>query len=564
VPDDHRAPRSRPRFAGELPGSTPERRPQTRRPSRPSDEPTRITPPVPPPLRESRESRDGRPQRKPGLPQRQRREPHEAFEPLRPRKPPLPSKPLVDKPRGPKPPIDKPRGSKPPIDKPRGPKPTEEPTRLTPPVSKPVVRKRPPKPTVAQSTVTHRLWRNEPTVLIPVVGDDEPPPPKPAEPAPSTRLQQKRERKDHRALMLAKSSLALAAVLVFLAAGGAWGMKEWYNSKFEQVAALDEESKDIKHKAAQIGTENFLILGSDTRAGAPKGAGIGTEKTIKGARSDTLMIAHLPKDRERAILVSFPRDLEITRPACHRWNYKTGEYSQEVIPETPRVKLNTAYAEGGPKCVIKWVQKQTGMGMNHFVGIDFGGFKGMVDAVGGVEVTVDTPIEDSILGTVVEKPGRTKLTGDRALSFVRARHVAGDPTSDYGRIKRQQQFIAALLGKAMSREVLFSPDKLTGFVNAFAASTFGDNIDVDQLLTLAQSMKGMNSKTVKFLTVPTTGYANELGNEVLLEEQAAELFAALIHNKPVPGIDDQKPADKEHESEQPAEGETQASELENP
>ncbi|MGH3431695.1 MAG: LCP family protein, partial [Thermocrispum sp.] len=416
---------------------------------------------------------------------------------------------------------------------PLGPRPADAPP-------KPLVRKRPPKATVAQTTVTQRLWRNEPTELIPVVGDDKPPPQPPDEPAPSTRLQQKRVRKDHRAVLLAKSTVAAVAVLIFLATGGAWGVKEWYNSKFVEIAALDEESTDIKHKAAQLGDENFLILGSDTRAGAPKGAGIGTEKTIKGARSDTLMIAHLPKDRKRAVIVSFPRDLEITRPECQRWNYKTGEYSEELMPETPQVKLNTAYAEGGPKCVIKWVQRQTGMRMNHFVGIDFGGFKGMVDAVGGVQVKVDKPIVDSILGTVVEKPGTTTLTGDRALSFVRARHVSGDPTSDYGRIKRQQQFIAALLAKTMSREVLLDPGKVTGFVNAFAASTFGDNVGVDDMLELASSLKGMNADKVKFLTVPTTGYANDRGNEVLLADQAGELFSAIIHNKAIPGLADEQ------------------------
>lgn len=531
-------------------------------------------------------------------PAAERREP--GTEAPRPRKSlePLPSRPLVAPPTEKKRPAKKPAEPKTtvhkPVAKPSARKPVEPKTTIAKPVAKPPERKpserkprggRPPAPKLTERTMfpgpkpgkagerteVYRPWRNEPTVLIPVVGDDDEPPPRPDTPAPATRLQQKRERKDHRALFIGKISLAVAAVLVFLAAGGAWGMKVWYNSKFTEVVALDEQSKDIKHSAAQLGDENFLILGSDTRAGAPKGAGIGTEKTIKGARSDTLMIAHLPKDRSRAILVSFPRDLEVTRPECKRWNYKTGKYSDELMPETPQVKLNTAYAEGGPQCVTKLIQKMTGMRMNHFVGIDFSGFKGMVDAVGGVEVDVDMPIEDSILGTVVEKAGKTTLTGDRALSFVRARHVAGDPTSDYGRIKRQQQFIAALLGKTMSQEVLLSPSKLTGFVNAFAASTFGDNIDVDQLLTLAQSMKGMSSKTVKFLTVPTTGYANELGNEVLLEEQAAEVFAALIHSKPVPGIDDVDPkdgkdkkSDKEGSGGSQEETETAAQDAENP
>nr|WP_286900763.1 LCP family protein [Thermocrispum sp.] len=417
-------------------------------------------------------------------------------------------------------------------------KPEDEPQQPRPRLpAPPPPRPRPPKLTSAQSTVVQRSWRNEPTVVIPKVTEDGEPPQKPDEPAPSTRLQEKRERKDRRLLLAGKAAAATLAVLIFLAAGAAWGMKTWYDSKFTEVSALDQESKDIKNKAAQVGDENFLILGSDSRVGAPKGAGIGTEETVKGARSDTIMIAHLPKERDRAVLVSFPRDLEITRPECHRWNYKTGEYSDEVVPETPQVKLNTAYAEGGPRCVIKWVQKMTGMRMTRFVGIDFAGFKEMVDAVGGVQVKVDTPIVDSILGTVVDKPGLVTLTGDQALSFVRARHVEGDPTSDYGRIKRQQQFIAALLTKTMSRDVLLDPDKLTSFVNAFADATFGDNIGVDQLLELAQSLKGLDTDSVVFLTVPTTGYANERGNEVLLEDRAQELFSAIIHNEPIPGVD---------------------------
>lgn len=389
----------------------------------------------------------------------------------------------------------------------------------------------PAAPSPAAAPPVDRPWRNEPTQIIAAVTvgaeEDEP----------RTRLQAKRLRRRERATTAAKSLVVSLAVLVFVTTGGAWGTKAWYDSKFNQVAALDEESAHIQDAPAQLGDENFLMIGSDTRIGAEPGEGIGNADEIPGARSDTLMIAHVPADRRRAIVVSFPRDLEVARPDCQRWDPVTGEYSDEIVPGADIEKLTLVYSIGGPKCTLKLVQQLTGMKINHFVGIDFNGFKGMVDAVGGVQVSVEEPVVDQTLGTIVEEPGQVTFDGKKALDFVRARKVVGDVTSDYGRIKRQQQFISALLTKAMSRDVLFDPTKLTDFVTAFAAATFGDNIGVDQMLTLAQSMKGVSTDKITFLTVPTVGFANERGNEVLLEGEADTLFQAIIDNSPLPGED---------------------------
>ncbi|MPY81248.1 MAG: LytR family transcriptional regulator [Actinophytocola sp.] len=386
----------------------------------------------------------------------------------------------------------------------------------------------------ARTSVTTRQWRNAPTEQMPAIEPDTAASKQIKvrydEEKPATRLREKRNRLDHRSILLAKVVFGALAMIVFLATGSAWGMKTWYNSKFEQVAALDVNSADIKDAPAQLGDENFLIVGSDTRAGADQEA-----SGVSGARSDAVMVAHIPKDRDRGVVVSFPRDLEVTRPACQRWDPNTAQYTNEIVPEAPLAKLNTAYAVGGPRCVTKLIQQLTGMRMNHFIGIDFQGFKNMVDAVGGVTVKTDGPIIDGEMGTIATKAGPLPLKGDKALRYVRARKVQGDPTSDYGRMKRQQEFIGALLKKAMSQDVLMSPSKLTNFVDAFAAATFGENVGVDQMLTLAQSMKGLDTGTITFLTVPTTGYANARGNEVLMEEGTNLLFKALINDTPLPG-----------------------------
>ncbi|RZQ65476.1 LytR family transcriptional regulator [Amycolatopsis suaedae] len=368
---------------------------------------------------------------------------------------------------------------------------------------------------------------------------EEPEPEEPAKPE-LTRLQEKKQRHQDRTARIARITAAALACLVFLATGGLWGTKTWFNSKFNEIAALDENSADIKNAAGQNGDENFLIAGSDTRAGAEAEEGVGTAEAVGGARSDSLMIAHVPADRKRAVVVGFPRDLEVTRPECQRWDSKTGQYTGETVPAKPRAKLNEAFAIGGPACTTKLVQQLTGMKINHFVGIDFHGFKGMIDVVGGVPIHVDKPIIDEELGTVIPTAGDIVVSGDQALNYVRVRKVKGDPTSDYGRIKRQQQVIGALLKKTMSREVLLDTGKLSGLVTAFAGATFGDNIGVDQLLTLAQSMQGLDPNKVKFLTIPTVGESNSRGNEEMLEKPAKALFEALIENVPLP--DEKAPA----------------------
>jgi len=352
--------------------------------------------------------------------------------------------------------------------------------------------------------------------------------------APQTRLQEKKLRKNHRSVRTGQVAAATFAVIVFLLTGGAWGMKTWFNAQFNQIAALDENSEDIRNAAGQRGDENFLIAGSDTRAGAEAEEGVGSANGVPGARSDSLMIAHIPADRRRAVVVGFPRDLEVTRPECERWDSASGNYTGEVVPAKEKAKLNEAYAIGGPQCTTKLVQQLTGMRMNHFVGVDFHGFKEMIDVVEGVPLHLEEPVIDDVLGPIIPEAGDVTISGDQALNYVRARHVEGDVTSDYGRIKRQQQVIGSLLQKTMSKEVILNPGKLTGMVNAFAAATFGENLGVDQMLTLAQSMEGLDSSKVQFQTVPTTGEANTRGNEVLLEEDGAQLFRALIENGPLP------------------------------
>ena len=195
------------------------------------------------------------------------------------------------------------------------------------------------------------------------------------------------------------------SAVVVLVCGLAWGATSWFETAVRQIAALDPTSAAIVDPAAQAGDQNFLVVGSDTRVGAAPTEDVGDPSDVPGARSDTVMIVHVPADRSRVTVVSFPRDLEIDRPSCERWDSVSGAYTPQTIPDTQRVKLNSAYQVGGPRCVTKVVQQLSGLAVNHFLGVDFSGFKDMVDAVDGVPICIEKPMKDTILGTVIPRAG---------------------------------------------------------------------------------------------------------------------------------------------------------------
>lgn len=351
------------------------------------------------------------------------------------------------------------------------------------------------------------------------------------------RVRTPRQRK---VIKLVKIIALTAAVIVFLATGFAWGAKVWVDSKITQVQALNENSAAVHQADKQLGDENFLIVGSDTRAGAKPQDGVGDASKEQGARSDVLMLAHVPADRKRVVVVSIPRDIRVDRPACEQWNSDSGQYTGEQIPAAKEVMANEAYAVGGPKCVTEMVAEITHLRINHFVSVDFNGFKEMVDAVGSVEVCVSRPMEDEELGTVLDKAGKQRISGDTALKFVRARKVQGDLFSDYDRIQRQQKFLSSLLRQALSNETLLNPSKLNSFINAFAKATVGQNIGVDDMLTLGQSLQGLDAGRVSFVTIPhwTDDGATPSPDdniERVKQDEANTLFQSIIDGTPLPG-----------------------------
>ncbi len=355
-----------------------------------------------------------------------------------------------------------------------------------------------------------------------------------ADPAPGRR----------RPLLLAGRSLAaLIAVLSLALTGGAYQWSASKNHRLNTVSALDPHSRDVLNPNGQFGDENFLIVGMDTRAGANSQMGAGDTDDAGGARSDTVMLVNIPASRKRVVAVSFPRDLAITPVRCEAWNPDTGAYGPLYDDKTrtwgpdmvyTETKLNSAFSFGGPKCLVKVIQKLSGLSINRFMAIDFVGFSKMVDALGGVEVCSTTPLHDYELGTVLEHAGRQMVDGTTALNYVRARQVTTEDNGDYGRIKRQQLFLSSLLRSLISRDTFFSLGKLNNVVNMFVNDSYVDNVKTKDLVDLGQSVQGLTAGHITFVTIPTTGITDEDGNEPPRTADVRALFDAIINDDPLP------------------------------
>jgi LCP family protein required for cell wall assembly len=366
------------------------------------------------------------------------------------------------------------------------------------------------------------------------------------DPAADEILERKPKRRRNAMMLTGRLMAAAIAAMALALTGGAWQWSASKNHRLNTVSALDPQSRDIVDPNAQYGDEDFLIVGMDSRAGANSEMGAGDTDDAGGARSDTVMLVNIPANRKRVVAVSFPRDLAITPFQCEAWNPDTGEYGpiydsdhkkwgpRYVYTET---KLNSTFSFGGPKCLVKEIQKLSGLSINRFIAIDFVGFAKMVDALGGVEVCSTTPLKDLELGTVLAHSGRQLIDSKTALNYVRARNVTTENNGDYGRIKRQQLFLSSLLRSLISQDTFFSLSKLNNVVNTFIKNSYVDNVKTKDLVQLGQSVQGMSAGHVSFVTVPT-GITDENGDEPPRTSDMRALFDAIINDDPLPGEND--------------------------
>jgi LCP family protein required for cell wall assembly len=271
---------------------------------------------------------------------------------------------------------------------------------------------------------------------------------------------------------------------------------------------------------------NILVMGSDTRdLGTNE---FGKAQNFAGARSDTSLLVHLAGDRKSAVVVSIPRDSMTHAPLnCKDPNSK--------VADGPIRMWNSNFNLGGPACVLRTFEGNTGIYVDHFMVLNFVGFQSMVDALGSVEVCVPTAVDDA--KSKLKLPaGRSRVTGEQALAFVRVRYNIGNDGSDLGRINRQQAFLSAMVQEATSSNLLLRPDKLFRFLDAATRSLTTDPQlgNLNALREVAQSVSGLKSSQIRFVTVPIENYPPDK-NRVQWSPAAAPLWKTIKADASLPG-----------------------------
>ena len=264
-----------------------------------------------------------------------------------------------------------------------------------------------------------------------------------------------------------------------------------------KIDAFDGLDNRPKKESSAV---NYLIVGSDTREGLSraeiKRLKVGGTEVAAGKRSDTMLLIHISKKRDKAAIISIPRDTYALIP-----EHTTSQ--GKIIPAT-HSKINSAFNWGGAPLLIQTFEEMSGLRIDHYIEVNFVGFVRMVDALGGVEICTKKDINDP-KSHLVLPAGRHVLDGVDSLKYVRTRQFDG--LGDLGRMKRQQEFAGAMLRKATSAGVLLNPITMVDFVNSALDSVVTDkNLNQNDLLTLGKQLRNLSASNVRTLTIPLKYY----------------------------------------------------------
>jgi LCP family protein required for cell wall assembly len=296
-------------------------------------------------------------------------------------------------------------------------------------------------------------------------------------------------------------------VLVVLAGGGATAGWFYLRSVEKQVTRVDAfegvvEAERPAKPAETAKAMNILILGSDSR-----------NPDVDGSRTDTIMIAHVTADHKSAQLVSIPRDTWVNIPKAANGRGGT------------TAKINAAFAWGGVPLMVRTVESFSKVRIDHVVVIDFAGFAQIVNALGGIDLTIERDFTSIHAPFRHYNAGKQHLDGEQALDYSRQRKQFAD--GDFSRIQHQQQVIRAIIAKATSAGVLADPGKLNRFLSA-AAKSIGADKKLD-LLGLANDLRGIAGSQIRFFTSPSSGTGMEGTQSVVYANKTAadSLYAAI-------------------------------------
>ena len=314
----------------------------------------------------------------------------------------------------------------------------------------------------------------------------------------------------------------MLSFIIVLAAIGVGGLYVYANYRFNQIKKV--HAKHLVAAAPPGKPFNLLLVGSDSRSFVQNSTQVkafGDEANAGGQRSDVTMVARFDPAAKTVTVLSIHRDLWVDIPG-----------NDSGISGMNRI--NAAY-DGGPDLLIQTIEQDLGIPINHYVAVDFPGFSGMVNALGGVTMDFPTAVKDQYTGLNVATTGCQVVNGTTALELVRSRHLyyknsngywEGDGLSDFSRIQRQDAFFRAVLAKVNSS--ITSPLTINAFIGAAVGNlTIDDTLSQGDLLHIADVFRGLPASHLVTETLPTVSYVTSGGADAL---KVAEPYAQNLIN----------------------------------
>lgn len=329
---------------------------------------------------------------------------------------------------------------------------------------------------------------------------------------PTADIKPRRNRRTGRKVLLAAAALVLTAALAagayIFSLAGTIDSAGKIDDAFPAETGRPQKPSPVNGKSAV----NILVLGSDSR-GAP---GLDAAKgAASDQRADTLMLVHIPADRKNIYAISLMRDLWVN------------------IPGRGEAKINAALAFGGIPLMVETVESIFGQRIDHVAMIDFEGFKGLTDALGGVDVNVTVPFNASHLANYYFEAGTSTMDGEHALAFVRERYAFAE--GDYQRVRNQQSFIKGVVAKTIRADTLSNPLKVKSVVSALSPFISVDRgLDAATVAALGLELKDVRQQNMVMFTLPTRGTGTSAdGQSIVLTNPSAigTLSVALTNDQ---------------------------------
>jgi LCP family protein required for cell wall assembly len=347
-----------------------------------------------------------------------------------------------------------------------------------------------------------------------------------AKPGRGRRGERSRSRRPRASLthrIAAWTSLVVVGVLV----AGTLVAYAKYRSFWDSIKRIDVAGL-LGHQPPKLNdAENILLIGTDTRVG--QGGIGGSAANTPGGRSDTLMLLHISPGHHEVTVLSIPRETMVPILDCPPSDGTGGQQAQPGQVEL----INAALDFGGPVCTWKTFEYVTGIHVDHFIELDFTGFEKIINDLGGVEVCLPFAVNDAMSGLNLSA-GRHHIYGPQALAFWRTREDLGDG-SDLERITRDQYLMVALVQGLEHSGLLHSPGEILNVVrDATDAMTTDTGLDQNTMLQIAESLQGVKSSDVQFITAPNVLWPQDQNDVEFEQPQAGELFSAIQHDTLMP------------------------------